>query len=228
LEREKGDSAMELARLRILIAEDEKNIGDLLVELLSRDDREITIVHDGLDAVRRLKKGSYDLLITDLMMPELDGMEVLHQAKRLYPQILVIIITGYASLETAIQAVKEGAYDYLRKPFRLDELKISVDNACEKIHLMRENRLLLKNLKKAQWEKKPEKDAKKPEDDSLPVLGPDYFGPGWMPPAYFQTDVVSPSAALTEIERLGSLRQQGLITDEEFQTLKNRVIGRIR
>jgi CheY-like chemotaxis protein len=219
---------MELARLRILIAEDEKNIGDLLVELLSRDDREITIVHDGLDAVRRLKKGSYDLLITDLMMPELDGMEVLHQAKRLYPQILVIIITGYASLETAIQAVKEGAYDYLRKPFRLDELKISVDNACEKIHLMRENRLLLKNLKKAQWEKKPEKDAKKPEDDSLPVLGPDYFGPGWMPPAYFQTDVVSPSAALTEIERLGSLRQQGLITDEEFQTLKNRVIGRIR
>jgi CheY-like chemotaxis protein len=228
LEREKGDSAMELARLRILIAEDEKNIGDLLVELLSRDDREITIVHDGLDAVRRLKKGSYDLLITDLMMPELDGMEVLHQAKRLYPQILVIIITGYASLETAIQAVKEGAYDYLRKPFRLDELKISVDNACEKIHLMRENRLLLKNLKKAQWGKKPEKDAKKPEDDSLPALGPDYFGPGWMPPAYFQTDVVSPSAALTEIERLGSLRQQGLITDEEFQTLKNRVIGRIR
>jgi CheY-like chemotaxis protein len=228
LEREKNNSAMELARLRILIAEDEKNIGDLLVELLSRDDREITIVHDGLDAVRRLKKRSYDLLITDLMMPELDGMEVLHQAKRLYPQILVIIITGYASLETAIQAVREGAYDYLRKPFRLDELKISVDNACEKIHLMRENRRLLENLKKAQWEKKREKDVEMPEDNSLPALGADYFGTGWMPPAYFQTDVISPSAALTEIERLGSLRQQGLITDEEFQTLKNKVICRIR
>ncbi len=223
------DNAAEQNRLRILIAEDEKNIGDLLVELLSQPDREITIVHDGLDAVRKLRKGPYDLLITDLMMPELDGMEVLRQAKKLHPQILAIIITGYASLETAIEAVKEGAYDYLRKPFRLDELKISVDNACERIYLLRENRLLLEHLRKAYSKGAAAEGAKRdePPGENLP-METDFVSLDWLPPSYFQNSGTDASTALSELERLGTLLRQGLLEKEEFQALKKKLLGSLK
>ncbi len=212
-------------RLQILIAEDEENIRDLLVELLSQEDRDITVIHDGLEAVRHLRKRSYDLLITDLMMPELDGIDVLHQAKKLHPQILVIIITGYASLETAIQAVKEGAYDYLRKPFRLEELKISVDNACERIQLIRENRLLIEHLRKTPSDDK-EKKTEEIKDLAFAV-DPSYLGLDWLPPSYFEAGTPSAGTTLSVLERLGNLLQQGLLDKEEFHTLKKKLLGRL-
>ncbi len=213
--------------LEILIAEDEKNIGDLLVELLSRDDRKITVVHNGLEAIRKLRQHPFDLLITDLMMPEVDGMEVLHQARKLYPQILVIIITGYASLETAIQAVKEGAYDYLRKPFRLEELKISVDNACERIQLIRENQLLLDHLRSVcqSKEKTDSQEIAKKGDGGANNSG--YLGMDWIPPSFFEPGKEKNGDALAELERLGNLRQQGFITKEEFEALKKKLLDRI-
>ncbi len=227
MEKPKGDRVQK-DKLHILIAEDEKNIGDLLVELLAQEDREITIVHDGLDAVRKLRKAPYDLLITDLMMPELDGMEVLRQAKKLHPHILVIIITGYASLETAIEAVKEGAYDYLRKPFRLDELKISVDNACERIYLLRENKLLLEHLRQAYSREAGGEPAAGAEDQkgdtALPVES-GFVSLDWLPPSYFQHGGSNPRTALGELERLGSLLKQGLIDEDEFKTLKKKLLG---
>jgi YesN/AraC family two-component response regulator len=83
------------------------------------------------------------------MMPGADGIQILREAKRSNPESIVIIMTGYASLDTAIQAIRGGAYDYIRKPFKLDELEILVSNACEKISLMRENRHLFDQLKEA-------------------------------------------------------------------------------
>ncbi|NPA95806.1 MAG: response regulator [Thermodesulfobacteria bacterium] len=214
--------------LRILIAEDEKNIGDLLGELLNQDDREITLVQNGLEALEKLKEQRYDLLITDLMMPEIDGMEVLHQAKKLHPDIMVIIITGYASLETAIQAVKEGAYDYLRKPFRLEELKISVDNACEKIRLQRENQRLIQYVKafaRAEKERSQSKEAEQAKGLNQKAL----FGPEWFSPFMFQqhNGSVDKEAVLTQLERLAKLKAQGAITEEEFSTLKKKLFDQI-
>jgi len=209
-------------KLNILIAEDEQEIADLLVELLSQEDRAIYIVHDGQQAIEMLKKESFDLLITDLMMPKVDGMKVLHIAKHLYPQILIIIITGYASLETAIQAVKEGAYDYLRKPFKLEELKISVDNACERIYLMKENRLLLKQLKKA-CEKKNALVKKDPNKNKV-TMPIEHFSYLTDFSNYFLPPKINAKFALTEIERLGLLKQQGLITEKEFSFLKQKLL----
>ncbi len=216
----------EKEKLNILIAEDEKTIGDLLVELLAHEDREITVVHDGLEAIKQLKQHSYDLLITDLMMPKVDGIEVMHRARKIYPEILIIIITGYASLETAIQAVKEGAYDYIRKPFRLDELKISVDNACEKIYLQRENKILLTQLKmsaekKALTASLPEKNSQEPSPKTS------IYGFDWLPPTYFKADQLSPQKALSELDRLGNLKLQGLIDEEEFKILKRKLLGKL-
>ncbi len=214
--------------LRILIAEDEKNIGDLLSELLDQEDREITLVQNGLEALEKLREKYYDLLITDLMMPEIDGMEVLHEAKKLHPGIMVIIITGYASLETAIQAVKEGAYDYLRKPFRLEELKISVDNACEKIRLQRENQRLIEYVKICSKPDKKDLEAE-PESTGSGVNQKALFGPEWFSPFILQHHEGSPDReeVLTQLERLARLKAQGTITEDEFLTLKKKLFDQI-
>jgi DNA-binding response OmpR family regulator len=218
--------------INILVAEDEENIGDLLLELLSQENRHITLARDGREAVFLLEQKPYDLLITDLMMPEVDGMEVLHKAKELYPDIMVIIITGYASLETAIQAVKQGAYDYLRKPFRLEELKISVDNACEKILLKRENEALLRRVKgEGITEAASEAEAEPPQQEQgagePQVNQGSLFGPEWYPPSYFESDQPRPDMVLDELERLGNLLNQGLITEEEFSLLKKKLFKKI-
>jgi len=212
-------------KLNILIAEDEQEIADLLVELLHQEDRKISIVHDGQQAIEALKENPYDLLITDLMMPKVDGMKVLHLAKRLYPQILIIIITGYASLETAIQAVKEGAYDYLRKPFKLEELKISVDNACERIYLIKENRLLIKQLREAYENQKAlATTTTSSQKANIPLELFPYFNEI---PDYFLPPKINAKFALTELERLGMLKQQGLITDSEFSFLKRKLLDQL-
>ncbi len=216
--------------LRILIAEDEKNIGDLLSELLDKEDREITLVQNGLEAIGKLKDRPYDLLITDLMMPEVDGMEVLHEAKKLHPDIMVIIITGYASLETAIQAVKEGAYDYLRKPFRLEELKISVDNACEKIRLQQENRRLIQYVKTfAKQGGKDVSDEALDSSDMKNVNQKALFGPEWFSPFILDhgNGGSDKEEVLSQLERLARLKAQGAITEQEFSTLKRKLFDHI-
>ena len=224
LRKKKMVSDDRLKHMEILIAEDEKNIGDLLVELLADEQRNITVVHNGLEAIQLLEQRPFDLLITDLMMPEVDGMEVLHQAKALYPDIQAIIITGYASLETAIQAVKEGAYDYLRKPFRLEELKISVDNACERIALIRENNLLLENLRRIKGDVQQSESESEGEtsEAASSFMGADMFAP-----LLLETGAASGTRTLDELERLGKLRQQGVITEEEFARLKEKLLNRL-
>lgn len=220
------ETVSEKGPIRVLIAEDEKNIGELIEDLLAREDRIITVVSNGREAISALERATYDLLITDLMMPEIDGMEVLKRAKRYHPGIMAIIMTGYASLETAIRAVKEGAYDYLRKPFRLDELRISVDNACETIQLMRENRRLLAQLRDIVQRNGQQEETTLPQARAETAHIP-FFSVERLPPSYFQAGTLQAGAALSEIERLAALRDKNLLTDEEFRTLKNKLFKSI-
>lgn len=135
--------------IQILLAEDDDGLREILQEYLNKAGRVLHSNKDGQEAIEALKGAFFDLVITDLMMPGADGIQILKEAKRLHPDVMVIIMTGYASLDTAIQAIRGGAYDYIRKPFKLDELEIMVSNACEKISLMRENRRLFEQLKEA-------------------------------------------------------------------------------
>ncbi len=214
------ESTEGLGKIRILVAEDEGRIGDLLVEILSKEGREITVVEDGTKAIEAMESSLYDLLITDLNMPGVNGMEVVRRAKRLNPQILVIIVTGYASLESAIQAVKEGAYDYIRKPFRLDELQISVDNACEKIRLFRENRMLLERLREQEERCRQQEEERRHEGGVTDQLLIHQLG---LALPYMEA-AASPNSTLDALERLGRLRKEGVIDDEEFALLKKRLI----
>ncbi|MBW2138894.1 MAG: response regulator, partial [Deltaproteobacteria bacterium] len=105
--------------IEILIVDDDRPIADLLKDALSGAERRVDVCYEGLSAIEKIQEKNYDLIIVDLVMPRVDGLELLRYAKGIKPDVIVIIITGHASLETAISAIREGAYNYIRKPFKL-------------------------------------------------------------------------------------------------------------
>lgn len=131
---------------RILVVDDEKSMRDFLSIMLKKSGYDVTTATDGEEAVKILHKDIFDLVITDLKMPKMSGLEVLKTVKELSPDTVVILITAFASTETAVEAMQEGAYDYITKPFQNDEMKIRIRKALEKRRLIAENLLLRKEL----------------------------------------------------------------------------------
>ena len=113
---------------RILVADDELNLRRVLVALLRRDGHEVVQATDGAEAMELLGQ-DVDVVITDLRMPKVDGMEVLRTATRTYPHVPVIMITAYGSVGQAVEAIKAGAFDYIEKPFEQDQIRAIVDKA---------------------------------------------------------------------------------------------------
>jgi two-component system response regulator PilR (NtrC family) len=131
---------------QILVVEDERSMREFLEILLRRHKHQVDIADCGGAALELLGQREYDLVITDLKMPGVGGIEVLEQTKRLHPHTEVIIVTAFATAETAIAAMKQGAYDYLTKPFKVDEIVVTVERALEKRALVRENVTLREEL----------------------------------------------------------------------------------
>jgi DNA-binding NtrC family response regulator len=123
---------------KILVIDDEKRMCDSIKVLLSNIGYEVDIALNGRTGIEKLQAESYDLVITDLMMPELDGFAVMKYIKENCPNTLVIVITGYASVESAVRAIRSGAYDYILKPFDFEIIKISVERAWDKLKLEKE------------------------------------------------------------------------------------------
>jgi two-component system response regulator PilR (NtrC family) len=132
---------------KILVVDDERSMRDFLSIMLKKAGYDVTTAADGDEAVKILHKDIFDLVITDLKMPKVDGLQVLKTVKELSPDTVVIVITAFASTETTVEAMKEGAYDYITKPFQNDEMKIRIKKALEKRRLSAENILLKKQLK---------------------------------------------------------------------------------
>jgi two-component system response regulator AtoC len=116
---------------RILIADDEPNLRRVLVAILRRDGHDVVQAVDGAEAIERISSGDVDVVITDLRMPKVDGMEVLRHTSRTNPQVPVIMITAYGSVGQAVEAIKAGAFDYIEKPFEQDQIRIVVDKAVK-------------------------------------------------------------------------------------------------
>ena len=134
-------------KARILVAEDEEGIRQGIARALERDGHEVEVVTDGMAALRKLEAEYFDLLITDVRMPKLDGMELLRKAKAIDPDLIVILITAYGSIQDAVEAMRSGAYDYITKPIRLGELRAVVEKALEVHRLAVENRRLRELIK---------------------------------------------------------------------------------
>jgi DNA-binding NtrC family response regulator len=113
----------------ILIVDDDPRIPVLLKELLKSEGYESVLATNGMHALELIKQEAFDLIITDLRMPHMNGMELLREVKTLWPSIPVIMITAYASDKTAVESAKLGVFDYLAKPFKVEELIAAIDRA---------------------------------------------------------------------------------------------------
>jgi DNA-binding response OmpR family regulator len=206
--------------VRILIVDDDRGVTEILEDLVSEEGRVVQVCHDGLKAVEMLRESPYDLLILDLVIPGVEGLEVCRFAKQLYPEALVIIITGCATLETAIAAIKEGAYDYIQKPFKLDGFRIAINNAVEKVKLNKENRELLRQLQSVYKELTALKEQKLPAGKIASIN----FLSSSMPSLHYLYDEKGDDTLILEkLNALVSLREKGLLSDREFRAMKGRL-----
>ena len=134
--------------LRVLIVDDDDAFRAALIEFLQMRGRHVRSCKDGQEAIRVLReeKESFDVVITDLIMPLVGGMEVIRAAKERYAETQVVVITGFATLETAIDAMRQGAYDYIAKPFKLVEVDLIVEKISERKKLMDQNQMLTERV----------------------------------------------------------------------------------
>ncbi|OGP53843.1 MAG: two-component system response regulator [Deltaproteobacteria bacterium RBG_13_52_11b] len=130
----------------ILLAEDEKAQRDLLEGFLRKEGYSVDAVPNGREALERARGNIYEIALLDYKMPELDGLQTLREIRRLYPDLPVVMITAYGTVETAVRSMKEGAIDYLTKPIDLDELLLILQKVMERSGLIRENRALRARL----------------------------------------------------------------------------------
>ncbi len=133
---------------RILVVDDETSMRQLLEITLRKDGHRVVMAESGKSAVEAFSKAPYDLVISDIKMPDMSGVEVLRAVKQSSPETPVIMITAYSSAETAVEALRLGAYDYIAKPFKIDELKVTIKNALEKQQLTEEVVSLKRTLRK--------------------------------------------------------------------------------
>ena len=120
---------------KILVVDDELSVATTIKAVLELDGSEVTAVTSGKDALAQLREHEFDVVLTDLRLDDLDGIEILRETQKLWPDTVAIMLTGYASLESAVSALRSGAYDYLIKPSDVDELRATIDRAIERRRL---------------------------------------------------------------------------------------------
>jgi len=117
---------------RVMVVDDEENIREVLSNYLESMNYSVDTAEDGQEALKKYKKGDFALIISDLLMPNIDGLELLKKIREIDKDVIFLMITGYPSIETAVDAIKKGAYDYITKPFHMEDVKLRIERAFEK------------------------------------------------------------------------------------------------
>ncbi len=182
---------------KILVVDDDDIARAVVCHVLNGEGYSVVEAKDGIEAIKILGLDDINLVITDLRMPGADGLDVLKYAIGNNPDIAVVILTAYATLDTTLDAIKEGAYDYITKPFKIQEIIFLVERAYKRAILINENKLLKKNLR----------DINRDIDFSRKAVNGD-----------------CPDNIISWLERIERLRSINVITDEEFQILKTRLL----
>jgi two-component system, NtrC family, response regulator PilR len=131
---------------KILVVDDDEGIREFLEIMLTREGYDVTTAPDATKALSRCRKEKFDLILTDLRMPKVDGIEFLKAVKEISQEAMVILITAYASPETAVSAMKEGAYDYIEKGFNIEDIKTIISGALDKKGIKKEDALFIKEV----------------------------------------------------------------------------------
>jgi two-component system nitrogen regulation response regulator NtrX len=135
---------------RILIIDDERAIRNTLGEILQHEGYKIDTAENGEEGFDKFKKNAYDVILCDIKMPKMDGLEFLEKSRDVNPDVPIIMISGHGNIETAVEAVKKGAYDYISKPPDLNRLLITIRNATDKTSLVTEAKVLKRKISKTQ------------------------------------------------------------------------------
>ncbi len=120
-----------MANARLLIVEDDPQMRRILSEMLAEEGYKVSSVGSGKEAIEKVKGNGFDVVVADIIMPGMDGMDVLKEVKKLEPQIHVIMITAFATIENAVEAIKNGASDYIAKPFKIAEVEVAIKRVLE-------------------------------------------------------------------------------------------------
>lgn len=182
---------------KILIADNDKLIQDVVKSSLSKEGFTVVLANDGFDALRILKTENISLVITALKMSGVNGIEILKYALRINPDIAVAILTTFGNLEATLEAVKEGAYDYVTKPFKVEEIVFLVEKAYSRSVLINENRELLRYLRDTYQDMEVVKTAAQSNN---------------------------PEITLSMIERMERLKTMNVLTSQEVEILKERLV----
>jgi len=126
-----------MKKRNVLIVDDDQDVLSMLERLLQKLEYNPFVAYNGEEALRIIDTNKVDVVVSDLVMPEMDGMELLKRVKSRRSDIPFVMITGHPTIETAVEAIKKGAYDYLTKPFQVEEVQIKIDRALEKGGLRR-------------------------------------------------------------------------------------------
>lgn len=134
---------------KVLIVDDDGDLRDLLTEAVGDWGYAVSMASGGEEALKMIRAGKVDIVVTDLMMPGMDGLQLLEKINKMDRDIVVIMVTGFATIETAVKAIEAGAYDYIAKPFKLDDLMVLLKNAAERLGLIHRNNALNDELERA-------------------------------------------------------------------------------
>ena len=221
------------AVVRVLVADDDEVFLEILAETVEQANAGVELAPDGLAALEQLSAGDFDILISDLNMPRMDGLTLLRQVRTFYPHILCILITGFGSLESAIQALRLGAYDYIQKPFMMEQVGVTIRNAVDRVKAYKERAGLLLEIEHLQRKicslegRQLGGDA---EYDASGVLIGGSLRAEMMKnraDAFLEKPQGNPNRALAALEALKGLKRDGIISDSELDRLKRLIVSRI-
>ncbi len=134
--------------IKILVIDDERSIRNTLKEILEYEKFEVDVAEDGFEGLKKAAETIYDVVLCDIKMPKMDGIEVLEKILELAPDTTVVMISGHGTIETAVEAIKKGAYDFISKPLDLNRLLITIRNATDKSKMVAETKVLKKKVNK--------------------------------------------------------------------------------
>jgi len=203
-----------MANVRACIVDDDDTILDIIEQILVEEGLTSERFHRAEDALAAFDTDSFDIVISDLMLPGMSGLQLLDALHSRGVDVPFVLITGYASLDSAIEAVNRGAFSYIKKPFNMEEIRIVIQKFRQRQDLMEQVKGLKEELETLK--------ARLGTGDVLEA------GPAMQPaitqPIQAPTDVAK---ALAAIEHLGRLKKDGLITDKEFGEYKGKILKRI-
>ena len=182
---------------KVLIADNDRLIQDVMRSLLSKEGYVVVLASDGVDALKILKTENISLVIAALKMSGVNGIEILKYALRINPDTAVVILTTFVNLESTLEAVKEGAYDYLTKPFKAEEIAFLVEKAYKRSILINENKELLQYLRDTYQDMEVIKTAAQSNN---------------------------PEITLGMIERMERLKTLNVLTSQDVEILKERLV----